>query len=84
MKKVEMHFLPPVYVECEECKGKRFNYETLEIKYKGKSIADVLAMTIEEAAEFFAAHPKVLKVLQVLESIGLGYVKLGQSSTTLS
>ena len=84
VKKVEMHFLPPVYVECEECKGKRFNYETLEIKYKGKSIADVLAMTIEEAAEFFAAHPKVLKVLQVLESIGLGYVKLGQSSTTLS
>ncbi len=84
VKKVEMHFLPPVYVECEECHGKRFNYETLEIRYKGKSIADVLNMTIEEALDFFSAHPKVVKVLDVLSSIGLWYVKLGQSSTTLS
>lgn len=79
-----MHFLPPVYVECEECKGKRFNFETLEIKYKGKNISDVLNMTIEEALDFFSAHPKVYKVMDVLSSIGLGYVKLGQSSTTLS
>ncbi len=84
LKKIEMHFLPPIYVECEECHGKRFNYETLEIKYKGKNIADVLDMTIEEAIEFFASHPKILRVLKVLESIGLGYIKLGQSSTTLS
>jgi excinuclease ABC subunit A len=79
-----MHFLPPIYVECEECHGKRFNYETLEIKYKGKNIADVLDMTIEEAIDFFASHPKILRILKVLENIGLGYIKLGQSSTTLS
>lgn len=84
VKKIEMHFLPPIYVECEECHGKRFNYETLEIKYKGKNIADVLDMTIEEAIDFFASHPKILRILKVLENIGLGYIKLGQSSTTLS
>lgn len=84
VKKVEMHFLPPVYVECEECLWKRFNNETLEIKYKWKSIADVLDMTIEEAEDFFSAHPKVNRVFKVLNTIGLGYLKLGQSSTTLS
>jgi len=71
-----MHFLPPIYVECEECEGKRFNYETLEIKYKGKTIADVLGMTVEEALDFFASHPKITRILQVLSNIGLGYIKL--------
>lgn len=84
VKKVEMHFLPPVYVECEECHGKRFNNETLEIKYKWKSISDVLDMTIEEAEDFFSAHPKINRIFKVLNTIGLGYLKLGQSSTTLS
>ena len=84
VKKVEMHFLPPVYVTCEECEGKRFNNETLEIKYKGKTISDVLNMTVEEAWEFFSSHPKVARILQVLNTIGIGYIKLGQSSTTLS
>lgn len=84
VKKVEMHFLPPVYVECEECHGKRFNFETLEIKYKWKSIADVLDMTVEEALDFFSAHTRVTKVLGILSEIGLGYIKLWQSSTTLS
>ena len=76
VKKVEMHFLPPVYVTCEECDGKRFNSETLEIKYKGKTIADVLGMTVEEAFDFFSSHPKVARVLGVLNTIGIGYVKL--------
>lgn len=84
VKKVEMHFLPPVYVTCEECEWKRFNNETLEIKYKGKTIADVLEMTVEEAFDFFSSHPKVARVLDVLNTIGIGYIKLGQSSTTLS
>jgi len=84
VKKIEMHFLPPIYVECEECEGKRFNYETLEIKYKGKTIADVLGMTVEEALDFFASHPKITRILQVLSNIGLGYIKLWQPSTTLS
>ncbi|RAL57910.1 excinuclease ABC subunit A [Candidatus Gracilibacteria bacterium GN02-872] len=84
VKKIEMHFLPTVYVECEVCEGKRYNPETLKVKYKGKTISDVLEMTIEEALEFFKAHPKVIKVLKVLDEVGLGYVKLGQSSTTLS
>lgn len=82
--KIEMHFLPDVYVPCEVCEGKRYNRETLEVKYKGKSIADVLEMTIEEATSFFANQSKILNKIQTLYDVGLGYVKLGQSSTTLS
>ncbi|MDD3976994.1 MAG: excinuclease ABC subunit UvrA [Methanomicrobium sp.] len=82
--KIEMNFLPDVYVECEECKGKRYNAETLEVKYKGKSIADVLDMTVEEAYEIFQNIPSVKNKLETLCKVGLGYLKLGQSSTTLS
>ncbi|MEA4970397.1 MAG: excinuclease ABC subunit UvrA [Candidatus Pelethousia sp.] len=82
--KIEMHFLPDIYVPCEICKGKRYNRETLEVKYKGKSIADVLDMTVEEALSFFSALPKVKRKLQTLYDVGLGYVRLGQPSTTLS
>ncbi len=82
--KIEMHFLPDVYVPCEVCKGQRYNRETLDIKYKGKSIADVLAMTVDEAAEFFTNVPRVAHKLQVLQDVGLGYIQLGQSGTTLS
>jgi len=82
--KIEMHFLSDVYVPCEVCKGKRYNKETLEVKYKGKSIADVLDMTVEEALEFFKNISKIKTKLQTLYDVGLGYVKLGQSSTTLS
>jgi len=82
--KIEMHFLPDVYVPCEVCGGKRYNRETLEVKYKGKSIADVLDMTVEEACSFFANHPRILNKIQTLYDVGLGYIKLGQSSTTLS
>ncbi len=82
--KIEMHFLPDVYVPCEVCKGKRYNRETLEVKYKGKSIAEVLDMTVDEALDFFAAIPKLYKRLQTLYDVGLGYIRLGQSSTTLS
>lgn len=82
--KIEMHFLPDVYVECEVCKGKRFNRETLEVKYKDKSIADVLDMTIDEAYKFFDAIPAIKNRLDLLRQVGLGYVKLGQPATTLS
>lgn len=82
--KIEMHFLPDVYVPCEVCKGKRYNRETLDVKYKGKTIADVLDMTIDEAVVFFDAVPKIKTKLTTLANVGLGYVKLGQSSTTLS
>ena len=82
--KIEMHFLPDVYVPCEVCKGKRYNYETLEIKFKGKNIADVLDMTVEEALTFFDKVPKIKNKIQTLYDVGLGYIKLGQSSTTLS
>ncbi len=82
--KIEMHFLPDIYVPCEVCKGKRYNRETLEVKYKGMSIADVLDMTVEEALAFFEPVPKLFNRLQTLNDVGLGYVKLGQSSTTLS
>ena len=82
--KIEMHFLSDVYVPCEVCGGARYNQETLEVKYKGKSIADVLDMTIEEALEFFKNVPRIANKLQVLQDVGLGYVKLGQSATTLS
>ena len=82
--KIEMHFLPDVYVPCEVCKGKRYNHATLEVKYKGKNIADVLDMTVEEALEFFDKIPQVKQKMQTLYDVGLGYIKLGQSSTTLS
>ena len=82
--KIEMHFLADVYVPCEVCHGKRYNRETLEVRYKGKSIAEVLEMTVDEALPFFSALPKIAARLQTLQDVGLGYVKLGQSSTTLS
>ncbi|MDU5141583.1 MAG: excinuclease ABC subunit UvrA [Paenibacillus dendritiformis] len=82
--KIEMHFLPDVYVPCEVCKGKRYNRETLEVKYKGKSIADVLELTIEDAAEFFQNVPRIHRKIQTLLDVGLGYMKLGQPATTLS
>ena len=82
--KIEMHFLPDVYVPCEVCKGARYNRETLEVKYKGKTIADILNMTISEAVEFFKNVPKIARRLQVIDDVGLGYIKLGQPATTLS
>ena len=82
--KIEMHFLPDVYVPCEVCHGARYNRETLEVRYKGKNIADVLNMTIDEAVEFFKNVPKIARKLQVIKDVGLGYIKLGQSATTLS
>jgi excinuclease ABC subunit A len=84
LRVIEMNFLPDVYVECETCQGKRFNRETLEIRYKGKSISDVLEMTIEEACEFFEHIPKIYRKLKTIEDVGLGYITLGQQSTTLS
>jgi excinuclease ABC subunit A len=82
--KIEMHFLPDVYVTCEICKGKRYNRETLEIQYKGKNIAEVLDLSVEEAFPFFSAIPKIKRVLETLRDVGLGYIKLGQAATTLS
>lgn len=82
--KIEMHFLPDIYVPCEVCGGKRYNRETLEVKYKGKSINEVLDMTVDEACEFFANVPRILKKIETLRDVGLGYIKLGQPSTTLS
>ena len=82
--KIEMHFLPDIYVPCEVCKGRRYNRETLQVKYKGKSIYDVLEMTVEEAVEFFANMPKIHRKLKTLLDVGLGYIKLGQPATTLS
>ena len=82
--KIEMHFLPDVYVTCETCKGKRYNRETLEVEFKGKSIADVLDMTIEDAQEFFKAVPSIRSKMDALLEVGLGYVKVGQQATTLS
>ena len=82
--KIEMHFLPDVYVPCEVCHGKRYNRETLQVKYKGKSISDVLDMTVDEAVEFFAPVPSVYGKIKTLQDVGLGYIRLGQSSTTLS
>jgi excinuclease ABC subunit A len=84
VKTIEMNFLPDVLVQCESCNGKRYNRETLEIRYKGKSIADVLDMTVEHAVEFFDAHPKIKHVVNLLNDVGLGYITLGQHSTTLS
>ncbi|MDD1704991.1 MAG: ATP-binding cassette domain-containing protein, partial [Methanoregula sp.] len=82
--KIEMNFLPDVYIECEECKGKRYNRETLEVLYKGKSIADVLDMSVEEAMKHFEHIPSIRSKLETLSRVGLDYIKLGQSSTTLS
>lgn len=82
--KIEMHFLPDVYVPCEVCHGKRYNRETLEVKYKGKSIADILSMRVEEALEFFKNIPKIQRKLQTIQDVGLGYIRLGQPATTLS
>ncbi|MDC1060882.1 excinuclease ABC subunit UvrA [Flavobacteriaceae bacterium] len=84
LKVIEMNFLPDVYVECETCQGKRFNRETLEVRFKGKSISDVLQMTINQACEFFESIPKIYRKLKTLQDVGLGYIALGQSSTTLS
>ncbi len=82
--KIEMHFLPDVYVPCEQCHGKRYNRETLEVRFKGRSIADVLDMPVEEALEFFAHIPKIRRRLETLNDVGLGYIRLGQPATTLS
>ena len=82
--KIEMHFLPDVYVPCDVCKGKRYNRETLEIQYKGKTITDVLDLTVEDALAFFAAVPTVSRKLSTLMDVGLGYIRLGQAATTLS
>ena len=82
--KIEMHFLPDVYVPCEQCHGKRYNRETLEVRFKGKTIADVLEMPIEEALEFFAHIPKIRRRVEALNDVGLGYMRLGQPATTLS
>jgi excinuclease ABC subunit A len=82
--KIEMHFLPDVYIKCDVCKGTRFNKETLEIKYKGHSIADVLSMTVENACELFDKHPSIKRKMETLKDVGLGYIRLGQSSLTLS
>jgi excinuclease ABC subunit A len=84
LKRIEMHFLPDIYVTCEECLGRRYNRETIEVTYKGKNIADVLEMTVSEALEFFTSIPQIKKKLQTLQDVGLGYIHLGQSATTLS
>lgn len=84
IKKIEMYFLPDIYVPCEDCKGKRYNRETLEVKYKGKSIYDILNMTVDDALEFFENQPQIKNKIQTLYDVGLGYIKLGQSATTLS
>jgi excinuclease ABC subunit A len=83
-KTIQMHFLPDVYVPCEACGGKRYNRETLEVRFKGKSIADMLDMTVNQAVEFFESQPAILKKIKTIQDVGLGYIKLGQSSTTLS
>ena len=83
-KTIQMHFLPDVYVPCEVCGGKRYNKETLEVKFKGKTISDVLDMTVNQAVEFFESQPYILKKIKTIQDVGLGYIKLGQSSTTLS
>jgi excinuclease ABC subunit A len=84
LKTIEMNFLPDVHIQCPTCNGNRYNRETLEIRYKGRSISDVLDMTIEDATQFFANIPSILKKIETINDVGLGYIKLGQSSTTLS
>jgi excinuclease ABC subunit A len=83
-KRIEMHFLPDVYVVCQQCKGTRYNPETLQITYKGKTIADVLDMRVDDALKFFSNFPKIVRLLKTLSNVGLGYMQLGQASTTLS
>jgi excinuclease ABC subunit A len=82
--KIEMHFLPDVYVPCEVCKGKRYNRETLEVRFRGQSISDVLELTVDDGVEFFQNQPRIFQKLQTLADVGLGYIHLGQSATTLS
>jgi excinuclease ABC subunit A len=82
--KIEMHFLPDIYVPCEVCKGKRYNRETLQVRYKGKNVSEVLAMSVEEACEFFSAIPPIARHMTTLRDVGLGYIKLGQPAPTLS
>jgi excinuclease ABC subunit A len=82
--KIEMHFLPDIFVPCEVCGGARYNRETLEVRYKGKNISEVLEMTVDEAVEYFQNHPSIYNKIKTLQEVGLGYIKLGQSSTTLS
>ncbi|MBT5381759.1 MAG: excinuclease ABC subunit UvrA, partial [Phycisphaerae bacterium] len=82
--KIEMHFLPDVFVRCEDCQGARYNAETLEVKWRGRTIAEVLDMTVEDAVNFFEAHPPVSRMLSCLNDVGLGYIQLGQKATTLS
>ncbi len=84
MNKIEMNFLPDVYIPCEVCKAKRYNRETLEVQYKGKNISDVLEMVVDEAVEFFQNIPRIQRKLAVLQEVGLGYIRLGQAATTLS
>jgi excinuclease ABC subunit A len=84
IRTIEMNFLPDVYVPCETCKGKRYNRETLEVRFKGKSITDVLNMTVEKAVEFFENQPRILRKIKILDEVGLGYITLGQQATTLS
>ncbi|MDD3724627.1 MAG: excinuclease ABC subunit UvrA, partial [Bacteroidales bacterium] len=84
LKTIEMNFLPDVYVTCEDCNGKRYNRETLEVRYKGKSISEVLNMSFDEAIPFFENHPKIKRQLSIVKEVGLGYITLGQPSTTLS
>src|SRR5690606_35025069 len=84
LKKIEMHFLPDVFVTCEVCNGARYNRETLQVTYRGKNIAEVLDMTVEQACSFFENHPKILRFVRCLHDVGLDYIKLGQPSTTLS
>jgi len=84
IKKIEMHFLPDVYVQCEVCKGQRYNRETLEITFKGKNIADILDMTVDDALEFLHNIPQIRRRLETLSEVGLGYIHLGQQATTLS
>ena len=84
LKKIEMHFLAPVYVKCEVCNGKRYNKETMSVRYNNKHISDILDMTVDEACEFFKANPQVYSKLKTLKEVGLGYISIGQSATTLS
>jgi excinuclease ABC subunit A len=84
LKKIEMHFLPDIYIQCQVCKGKRFNQQTLDVAYKGKSIADVLEMSVDDALELFYNIPLIRSKLKTLQDVGLGYIELGQSATTLS
>ena len=84
LKKIEMHFLAPVYVKCEVCNGKRYNKETIAVQFKSKNISDILNMTVDDACDFFSANPQVYSKLKTLQNVGLGYISIGQAATTLS